>query len=129
MDIFSILSILAIAGATPQASVAQAPADPAPAAVAPDPWAPKQFLYYRAIAFRGMVAGQMCGGGPVRAEFHALSARLEKARKILSKKSHSARFDRKEDTVPRAPQCSDGEAGFMLSGFQNAVAELELAAK
>jgi hypothetical protein len=124
IDILSILSMLAMAGATPQAL-----AETAPAAVTPDPWRAKQFLYYRAVAFRGMVAAKMCGGGAVGAEFDALASRLDKTRKRLSKQSHSAWFDPKEITTPRAPQCSDGEAAFTLRGFQNAVAELELAAK
>lgn len=124
MELIPILSIFAMAGAAPQA-----PAATAPAAVAPDPWLAKQFLYYRAVAFRGMVAEKMCGGGPVGAEFNALSSRLEKARKRLSKRSHTAFFERKEDPRRSSAQCSDGDAGFTLRGFQNAVAELELAAK
>lgn len=121
MGVTAALMALAMAVAA-----SQAPARAVPAA---DPWAPKQFLYYRAVAFRGMVAGQMCGAGPVRAQFDWLSRRLEKARKKLSKQSRSTKFDRKTDTVARAPQCSDAEAGFMLRGFENAVSEVEAAGK
>ena len=104
-------------------------AGPAPAAAAPDPWLSKQFLYYRAVAFRGMAAEKMCGGGPVRAEFDALSRRLEEAREKLAQQSRSARFEQKTDTLTRALKCSDAEAGFTLRGYGNAVAEVEAAAK
>lgn len=124
MDFITILSVLAMAGAAPPAS-----ADPAPPAAAPDPWLGKEFLYYRAVAFREMVAGRMCGGGPVLAEFNAISLRLEKARARLSRQSRSSRFDRKEDTAPPEPQCNDAKAQVTLRGFQNAVAELEAVAK
>jgi hypothetical protein len=101
----------------------------APAAVTPDPWLGKQFLYYRAVAFRGMVAEKMCGGGAVGREFEALSARLEKARARLKKRSKTGFFEVKADKVERAVPCNDGDAAFTMLGYARAVADVELAAK
>ncbi|HEX2762539.1 MAG TPA: hypothetical protein VHM92_01670 [Allosphingosinicella sp.] len=125
MDLIPILTALAMAGAAPEA-----PAVKAPVPVALDPWRFKAFEYFRAVAFRGMVKGQMCGGPAVRARFEALSARLEKARARLSKQSsRNTLFDVKEDKVERAAQCSDGEAGMMLTGFERAVVTVEASAQ
>ena len=125
MDLIPILTALAMGAAAPQA-----PAVAAPPAAALDPWRFKAFEYYRALAFRDMVAAQMCGGPDVRARFQALSARLEKARARLSKQSsRNKAFDVKDAKVERTARCSDGEAGMMLSGFESAVATVEVPAK
>jgi hypothetical protein len=94
-----------------------------------DPWRNKGFFYYRAHAFRGMVAAQMCGGGDVQRRFDALSARLERARARLAEISHSPAFNPPNMPIPKEPQCSDEKARFTMRGFEDKVRGMEQAAE
>ena len=97
--------------------------------VGADPWRFKALLYYRADAFRLIVAEAMCGGGGVaRERFDSLSARLEHARARLAARSRSPMFHPSDRDVVNA-RCSGGSPQIALRQYEEKVREVEAAAE
>lgn len=126
----SALLAAASAAGVSQPAPASAPAAPEAAEVlTPQQLAfrrasPSIFIHARATAFRSMARQHLCRGSQFSGEFQALSRRIDAAGRTLRAR-YGDYFNRPDEVLARTG-CNDGRLHMTMSGYRNAVAELEL---